>query len=120
MPDEETILHALMQWVGHDVQARQRDLAMLLSYIRLPLLPPQVWKFTQVTKSSKLPLDINQFLFLLSNFILLRGFLLTGVYKIFSQKDISSLQLAIFMMLRENKYLKKKVQIIPKKSTDNS
>ena len=44
VPDEETIFHALMQWVGHDVQARQQDLAMLLSYIRLPLLPPQVWK----------------------------------------------------------------------------
>ncbi|XP_027957261.1 kelch-like protein 4 isoform X2 [Eumetopias jubatus] len=42
VPDEETIFHALMQWVGHDVQARQRDLAMLLSYIRLPLLPPQL------------------------------------------------------------------------------
>lgn len=68
-----------MQWVGYDVQARQRYLAMLLSYIRLPLLPPQVWKFTQVTHSSKLPLDINPFFFL-SNFILFRGFLLTGVY----------------------------------------
>ncbi|XP_072811943.1 kelch-like protein 4 isoform X2 [Vicugna pacos] len=42
VPDEETIFHALMQWVGHDVQARQGDLAMLLSYIRLPLLPPQL------------------------------------------------------------------------------
>ncbi|XP_042638854.1 kelch-like protein 4 [Orycteropus afer afer] len=42
VPDEETIFHALMQWVGHDVQARQRDLAMLLSYIRLPLLSPQL------------------------------------------------------------------------------
>ncbi|KAF6090731.1 kelch like family member 4 [Phyllostomus discolor] len=42
VPDEETIFHALMQWVGHDVQARQQDLAMLLSYIRLPLLPPQL------------------------------------------------------------------------------
>ncbi|XP_045850749.1 kelch-like protein 4 [Meles meles] len=42
VPDEETIFHALMQWVGYDVQARQRDLAMLLSYIRLPLLPPQL------------------------------------------------------------------------------
>ncbi|KAB0393735.1 hypothetical protein E2I00_008390, partial [Balaenoptera physalus] len=42
VPDEETIFHALMQWVRHDVQARQRDLAMLLSYIRLPLLPPQL------------------------------------------------------------------------------
>ncbi|XP_072601140.1 kelch-like protein 4 isoform X4 [Vulpes vulpes] len=42
VPDEETIFHALMHWVGHDVQARQQDLAMLLSYIRLPLLPPQL------------------------------------------------------------------------------
>lgn len=48
VPDEETIFHALMQWVGHDVQARQRDLANLLSYIRLPLLSPQVWKFIKV------------------------------------------------------------------------
>ncbi|XP_013967457.1 kelch-like protein 4 isoform X2 [Canis lupus baileyi] len=42
VPDEETIFHALMHWVGHDVQTRQQDLAMLLSYIRLPLLPPQL------------------------------------------------------------------------------
>ncbi|KAM9668895.1 kelch-like protein 4 isoform 2-T2 [Dama dama] len=42
VPDEETIFQALMLWVGHDVQARQQDLAMLLSYIRLPLLPPQL------------------------------------------------------------------------------
>nr|AAH99954.1 Klhl4 protein [Mus musculus] len=42
VPDEETIFHALMQWVGHDAQARQRDLAKLLSYIRLPLLSPQL------------------------------------------------------------------------------
>ncbi|XP_054422616.1 kelch-like protein 4 [Pteronotus mesoamericanus] len=42
VPDEETIFHALMQWVGHDVQSRQQELATLLSYIRLPLLPPQL------------------------------------------------------------------------------
>ncbi|XP_071979120.1 kelch-like protein 4 [Engystomops pustulosus] len=42
VPDEETIFQALMQWVKHDVQTRQRDLGMLLSYIRLPLLPPQL------------------------------------------------------------------------------
>ncbi|XP_073083791.1 kelch-like protein 4 [Manis javanica] len=42
VPDEETILNAVMQWVDYDVQARQQDLAMLLSYIRLPLLPPQL------------------------------------------------------------------------------
>ncbi|XP_005409784.1 PREDICTED: kelch-like protein 4 isoform X1 [Chinchilla lanigera] len=42
VPDEETIFYALMQWVGHDAQTRQGNLAMLLSYIRLPLLPPQL------------------------------------------------------------------------------
>ncbi|XP_060688625.1 kelch-like protein 4 isoform X1 [Hemiscyllium ocellatum] len=41
VPDEETIFQALMMWVKHDLQKRQQDLAMLLSYIRLPLLSPQ-------------------------------------------------------------------------------
>lgn len=42
VPDEEAIFQALMMWVRHDLQNRQRDLGMLLSYIRLPLLPAQV------------------------------------------------------------------------------
>lgn len=42
VPDEETIFQALMLWVRYDVQQRQRDLGVLLAYIRLPLLPPQV------------------------------------------------------------------------------
>ncbi|XP_028923178.1 kelch-like protein 4 [Ornithorhynchus anatinus] len=42
VPDEETIFQALMLWVRHALQERQRDLSMLLSYIRLPLLPPQL------------------------------------------------------------------------------
>ncbi|XP_029462454.1 kelch-like protein 4 isoform X2 [Rhinatrema bivittatum] len=42
VPDEETIFQALMMWVKHDLQTRQCDLGMLLSYIRLPLLPPQL------------------------------------------------------------------------------
>uniref|UniRef100_A0A3Q2Z7J4 Kelch like family member 4 n=1 Tax=Hippocampus comes TaxID=109280 RepID=A0A3Q2Z7J4_HIPCM len=42
VPDEETIFQALMMWVRYDVQHRQEDLGMLLSYIRLPLLPPQL------------------------------------------------------------------------------
>ncbi|XP_073083461.1 kelch-like protein 4 isoform X2 [Manis javanica] len=42
VPDEDTIFNAVMQWVDYDVQARQQDLAMLLPYIRLPLLPPQL------------------------------------------------------------------------------
>ncbi|KAI5183976.1 Kelch-Like Protein 4 [Manis pentadactyla] len=42
VPDEETIFNAVMQWVGYDVQARKQDLPVLLSYIRLPLLPPQL------------------------------------------------------------------------------
>ncbi|NXN08824.1 KLHL4 protein, partial [Indicator maculatus] len=42
VPDEEAIFQALMMWVRHDLQNRQRALGMLLSYIRLPLLPPQL------------------------------------------------------------------------------
>ncbi|KAF7244822.1 Kelch-like protein 4 [Varanus komodoensis] len=42
VPDEEAIFKALMLWVRHDLQDRQRDLGMLLSYIRLPLLSPQL------------------------------------------------------------------------------
>lgn len=42
VPDEESIFHALMMWVKHDMQRRYNDLSMLLAYIRLPLLPPQV------------------------------------------------------------------------------
>ncbi|NXE62958.1 KLHL4 protein, partial [Calcarius ornatus] len=42
VPDEEAIFQALMMWVRHDLQTRQQDLGMLLSYIRLPLLPPQL------------------------------------------------------------------------------
>ncbi|KAM5146858.1 kelch-like protein 4 [Mantella aurantiaca] len=42
VPDEETIFQALMQWVKYDVESRQKDLGKLLSYIRLPLLPPQL------------------------------------------------------------------------------
>ncbi|XP_071363004.1 kelch-like protein 4 isoform X1 [Trachinotus anak] len=42
VPDEETIFQALMMWVRYDVQHRQQDLGVLLAYIRLPLLPPQL------------------------------------------------------------------------------
>uniref|UniRef100_A0A8C1GCW5 Kelch-like family member 4 n=1 Tax=Cyprinus carpio TaxID=7962 RepID=A0A8C1GCW5_CYPCA len=42
VPDEETIFQALMMWVRYDVQHRQKDLGVLLAYIRLPLLPPQL------------------------------------------------------------------------------
>ncbi|MGH0125193.1 UNVERIFIED_CONTAM: hypothetical protein FKN15_029532 [Acipenser sinensis] len=41
VPDEESIFHALLMWVKHDVQ-RCKDLSMLLAYIRLPLLPAQL------------------------------------------------------------------------------
>uniref|UniRef100_A0A8C2NZT5 BTB domain-containing protein n=1 Tax=Capra hircus TaxID=9925 RepID=A0A8C2NZT5_CAPHI len=40
VPDEETIFHALMMWVKYDM--RCNDLSMLLAFIRLPLLPPQI------------------------------------------------------------------------------
>ncbi|XP_058845113.1 kelch-like protein 4 isoform X1 [Acipenser ruthenus] len=42
VPDEETIFQALMMWMRHDVPARQKELGLLLSFIRLPLLPPQL------------------------------------------------------------------------------
>ncbi|XP_044835858.1 kelch-like protein 1 isoform X2 [Mauremys mutica] len=42
VPDEETIFHALMMWVKYDMPRRCSDLSMLLAYIRLPLLPPQI------------------------------------------------------------------------------
>ncbi|KAJ3587816.1 hypothetical protein NHX12_011412, partial [Muraenolepis orangiensis] len=42
VPDEETIFQALMMWVRYEVQSRQPDLGLLLAYIRLPLLPPQL------------------------------------------------------------------------------
>ncbi|KAM9205420.1 kelch-like protein 1 isoform 2-T2 [Mergus octosetaceus] len=42
VPDEETIFHALMMWVKYDMQRRCSDLSMLLAYVRLPLLPPQI------------------------------------------------------------------------------
>ncbi|XP_004680361.1 PREDICTED: kelch-like protein 1 [Condylura cristata] len=42
VPDEETIFHALMMWVKYDIQRRCNDLSMLLAFIRLPLLPPQI------------------------------------------------------------------------------
>ncbi|XP_074838962.1 kelch-like protein 1 isoform X2 [Carettochelys insculpta] len=42
VPDEETIFHALMMWVKYDTPRRCSDLSMLLAYIRLPLLPPQI------------------------------------------------------------------------------
>ncbi|XP_070615981.1 kelch-like protein 4 [Erythrolamprus reginae] len=42
VPDEESIFKALMIWVQHDLDSRQQDLGMLLSYIRLPLLPPEL------------------------------------------------------------------------------
>ncbi|KAM8910331.1 kelch-like protein 4 isoform 1-T1 [Spinachia spinachia] len=42
VPDEETIFQALMMWVRYDVEHRQKDLGVLLVFIRLPLLPPQL------------------------------------------------------------------------------
>ncbi|KAI1887646.1 hypothetical protein AGOR_G00192450 [Albula goreensis] len=42
VPDEETVLDALLCWVRHDTAARQQHLPPLLAHIRLPLLAPQV------------------------------------------------------------------------------
>nr|XP_006004421.1 PREDICTED: kelch-like protein 5 isoform X2 [Latimeria chalumnae] len=41
IPNEETILNALLSWVRHDTESRRKDLSKLLAYIRLPLLSPQ-------------------------------------------------------------------------------
>ncbi|KAF4019848.1 hypothetical protein G4228_011396, partial [Cervus hanglu yarkandensis] len=41
IPNEETILNALLTWVRHDLDQRRKDLSKLLAYIRLPLLAPQ-------------------------------------------------------------------------------
>ncbi|XP_061627213.1 kelch-like protein 5 isoform X2 [Phyllopteryx taeniolatus] len=41
VPDEETVVTALLTWVHHDAAARQRDLPQLLAHVRLPLLQPQ-------------------------------------------------------------------------------
>ncbi|KAJ8271701.1 hypothetical protein COCON_G00105600 [Conger conger] len=41
VPDEETVLDALLGWVQHDSPTRQQHLPPLLAHIRLPLLAPQ-------------------------------------------------------------------------------
>ncbi|XP_057187150.1 kelch-like protein 5 isoform X2 [Triplophysa rosa] len=41
VPDEETVVAALLSWVHHDAPTRQSQLPALLAYIRLPLLKPQ-------------------------------------------------------------------------------
>ncbi|XP_041130672.1 kelch-like protein 5 isoform X2 [Polyodon spathula] len=41
IPSEETILNALLSWVQHKMESRQKELPKLLPFIRLPLLAPQ-------------------------------------------------------------------------------
>uniref|UniRef100_A0A672RLT4 Kelch-like family member 5 n=1 Tax=Sinocyclocheilus grahami TaxID=75366 RepID=A0A672RLT4_SINGR len=42
VPEEETVVTALLSWVRHDAPSRQSQLPALLAHIRLPLLKPQV------------------------------------------------------------------------------
>ncbi|TRY99995.1 hypothetical protein DNTS_007783 [Danionella cerebrum] len=42
VPEEETVVTALLSWVRHDVVTRQPHIPALLAHIRLPLLKPQV------------------------------------------------------------------------------
>lgn len=42
VPEEETVVQALLSWVRYDCTARQDHLPNLLAHIRLPLLHPQV------------------------------------------------------------------------------
>uniref|UniRef100_A0A671RBD6 Kelch-like protein 5 n=1 Tax=Sinocyclocheilus anshuiensis TaxID=1608454 RepID=A0A671RBD6_9TELE len=41
VPEEETVVTALLSWVRHDAPSRQSQLPALLAHIRLPLLKPQ-------------------------------------------------------------------------------
>uniref|UniRef100_A0A8D0CLM8 Kelch-like family member 5 n=1 Tax=Scleropages formosus TaxID=113540 RepID=A0A8D0CLM8_SCLFO len=45
VPDEETVMGALMSWVQQDCAGRQHYLPRLLAHIRLPLLAPPVSTF---------------------------------------------------------------------------
>ncbi|GAA6111732.1 kelch-like protein 5 isoform X1, partial [Tachysurus ichikawai] len=42
VPDEETVVSALLSWVQYDSASRQSQLPALLQHVRLPLLKPQV------------------------------------------------------------------------------
>lgn len=42
VPDEETVVSALLSWVRYDPANRQSQLPALLQHVRLPLLKPQV------------------------------------------------------------------------------
>uniref|UniRef100_A0A671MZ71 Kelch-like protein 5 n=1 Tax=Sinocyclocheilus anshuiensis TaxID=1608454 RepID=A0A671MZ71_9TELE len=41
VPEEESVVTALLSWVRHDASSRQSQLPALLTHIRLPLLKPQ-------------------------------------------------------------------------------
>uniref|UniRef100_A0A672TBT2 Kelch-like protein 5 n=1 Tax=Sinocyclocheilus grahami TaxID=75366 RepID=A0A672TBT2_SINGR len=41
VPEEESVVTALLSWVRHDASSRQSQLPALLAHIRLPLLKPQ-------------------------------------------------------------------------------
>ncbi|XP_068614372.1 kelch-like protein 4 [Brachionichthys hirsutus] len=62
VPDEETIFQALMMWVRYDVQHRQQDLGVLLAFIRLPLLPPQLLADLENNKMFSDDLDCQKLL----------------------------------------------------------
>ena len=40
---EVTVFEALLSWAHHDDPARRKELSRLLAYVRLPLLPAQVF-----------------------------------------------------------------------------
>lgn len=42
VPTEKDVFHALMAWIQHDFDAREKHIPDLLGLIRLPLLPPTV------------------------------------------------------------------------------
>lgn len=42
VPTEQDVFHALMSWVQHEFEEREKHIPELLKLIRLPLLPPAV------------------------------------------------------------------------------
>lgn len=38
VPSEEKVFECVISWVHHDLEKRQTDLALLMEYVRLPLL----------------------------------------------------------------------------------
>lgn len=54
VPDEESVLRALLLWTKHDVEGRQRLLPDLLAHVRLHQLPPAVLEELELSEGTLL------------------------------------------------------------------